>query len=598
MSMIEASFEAVVPKAINAEFEAIIPREKAFDIVNKDIHIDTNGKYEVKADAGTAMTQVNVEVDIKEPTWIEPEESDVNFYDYDGTLLYAYKWEDAEKLTELPTLPNRHKGLVFKGWNYTLEDMLEQGNYANIGALYTTENGRTRIKVKPINYEVVIPVVTAYNSKYRLHWGDGESEIIEYLTSKEIQHTYPTNDEYFAEIEVLEGSLSFNTNISYKYNENIIEINFGSDNITIETSGLKKLKKINKVSFNNHINSINSEPMEGYLKCICLPSTNYIGSKSPVRVASWNKISIPLTLTSYDQTYFERKEKCNIVIHSRATGFNNLSTSTTNARYRTIKVSSNNQECYGNGSLIRKNDNTLVVGGITDTIENTVTTIGAYSFYYMDIAKLYISDSVVNIENAAFFRTENLCFLSLGKNVKSIGTNVTTNSTYCIIDATKCDNVPLLQGSITAKFVIVDDSKYDEFKVATNWSSANIVKKSETFINIQRGVIFEDVSQSKNIGYIPTKNVGEIQTFDNIYIEYNFVHYIIQVSGYDVLKITGAGGTKCRLFNFLTKDDIVLSIAPLGLNLKNAEIKIPKEAEKVIICSSSPLEVQLGRYDS
>lgn len=62
--MIEASFEAVVPKAINAEFEAIIPREKAFDIVNKDIHIDANGKYEVKADAGTAMTQVNVEVEV------------------------------------------------------------------------------------------------------------------------------------------------------------------------------------------------------------------------------------------------------------------------------------------------------------------------------------------------------------------------------------------------------------------------------------------------------------------------------------------------------------------------------------------------------
>lgn len=62
--MIEASFEAVVPKAINAEFEAIIPREKAFDIVNKDINIDTNGKYEVKADAGTAMTQVNVEVEV------------------------------------------------------------------------------------------------------------------------------------------------------------------------------------------------------------------------------------------------------------------------------------------------------------------------------------------------------------------------------------------------------------------------------------------------------------------------------------------------------------------------------------------------------
>lgn len=76
--MIEASFEAVAPKAINAEFEAIIPREKAFDIVNKDIYIDTNGKYEVKADAGTAMTEVKVETNI--PTNIMQEE----MIDYTG----------------------------------------------------------------------------------------------------------------------------------------------------------------------------------------------------------------------------------------------------------------------------------------------------------------------------------------------------------------------------------------------------------------------------------------------------------------------------------------------------------------------------------
>lgn len=83
--MIEASFEAVVPKAINAEFEAVIPREKAFDIVNKDIHIDTNGKYEVKADAGTAMTEVKVETLV--PTNIIQEE----MVDYTGKGLRLIK---------------------------------------------------------------------------------------------------------------------------------------------------------------------------------------------------------------------------------------------------------------------------------------------------------------------------------------------------------------------------------------------------------------------------------------------------------------------------------------------------------------------------
>lgn len=60
--MIEASFEAVVPKVINAEFEAIIPREKNLPVVNKELFVDANGKYEVKADDGTVMTKVDVEV--------------------------------------------------------------------------------------------------------------------------------------------------------------------------------------------------------------------------------------------------------------------------------------------------------------------------------------------------------------------------------------------------------------------------------------------------------------------------------------------------------------------------------------------------------
>lgn len=52
--------------------------------------------------------------------------SDVNFFDYDGTLLYAYSWEEAKNLTELPALPV-HEGLEVREWNYTIEDILEQG---------------------------------------------------------------------------------------------------------------------------------------------------------------------------------------------------------------------------------------------------------------------------------------------------------------------------------------------------------------------------------------------------------------------------------------------------------------------------------------
>lgn len=531
--------------------------------------------------------------------WVEPNESDVNFYDYDGTLLYSYKWEDAEKLTELPTPPNRHKGLIFEGWNYTLEDMLEQGNYANIGALYTTENGRTRIRVKPINYVVFIPVVTNSSSRYKLYWGDGEFEIIDYLTSKEVQHIYPTNEEYFVEIEVIEGYLVFNTSITKTYNENILEINFGSDDINIETYGLKKLKNINKISFNNHISSINSEPIENYINCICLPSTNYIGSKSPVRLATWNKISIPLVLTDFNQTYFERNENCNIVIHSKAKGFTNMSTNSTKSIYRNIKISKNNTEIYGShNSVVRRDNNELVVGGTTEVLDESIVSIGAYAFQNMVIEKLYIPDNVIDIGNVAF-KTEYLYFLSLGKNVKTIGTSgiTTPQNPTSIIDATRCDAVPQSASPIKALYVVVDDSKYDDFKAATNWSSLKIVKKSESFINFERNVVFTNISPTRKEGYIVTKNVGEIQNFDIAFFG-NFIHSIVQVSGYDVLKITGEGGNQTKLFNFLAEDNTVLSVAPSNEKLNRIEIKIPKDADKVIICSQSALEIQLGKYDS
>lgn len=52
--------------------------------------------------------------------------NDVNFFDYDGTLLYSYSWDEAKELAELPALPV-HDGLEARKWNYTLEDIKEQG---------------------------------------------------------------------------------------------------------------------------------------------------------------------------------------------------------------------------------------------------------------------------------------------------------------------------------------------------------------------------------------------------------------------------------------------------------------------------------------
>ena len=77
------------------------------------------------------------------------EESDVNFYDYDGTILYAYTKADFLALNEMPANPT-HQGLTAQGWNWVLADAKSYVNkYGGliIGQNYITDDGKTRLYV-------------------------------------------------------------------------------------------------------------------------------------------------------------------------------------------------------------------------------------------------------------------------------------------------------------------------------------------------------------------------------------------------------------------------------------------------------------------
>ena len=72
--------------------------------------------------------------------------SDVNFYDYDGRIIASYTLAEAQALTKLPD-PPKHKGLVFQGWNWSLEDVNLLTDPMDIGPNYTTDDGTTRVYV-------------------------------------------------------------------------------------------------------------------------------------------------------------------------------------------------------------------------------------------------------------------------------------------------------------------------------------------------------------------------------------------------------------------------------------------------------------------
>ena len=114
-------------------------------------------------------------------------ENDVNFYDYDGTLLYSYPRAGAMAMTELPAPPT-HEGLTFQEWNWTLEEIQAHEDPVNVGATYDTYDGKTRLYIEienDVQKEVKILVsrtsatmgeVNAGTVTATFNWGDGSSD--------------------------------------------------------------------------------------------------------------------------------------------------------------------------------------------------------------------------------------------------------------------------------------------------------------------------------------------------------------------------------------------------------------------------------------
>lgn len=138
-----------------------------------------------------------------------PEESDINFWDYEGTLLYSWTLAELTTKTELPPLPS-HDGLVCQGWNWTLQDIKDAGRELDIGALYITDDGKTRLYVD-VDTETWDDFVLNYwqsnKNATTVDWGDGTTpDSINGDSWTEHRHTYASSGSYVITMSVKEGT--------------------------------------------------------------------------------------------------------------------------------------------------------------------------------------------------------------------------------------------------------------------------------------------------------------------------------------------------------------------------------------------------------
>ena len=141
---------------------------------------------------------------------VSPKE--VNFYDYDGTCVHAYTVAEAQALSELPAGPE-HPGLVFQGWNWSLEGVKGLTRAMNIGAMYTTDDGTTRLYITLQEGRTSPMLGVCVNGTVTVDWGDGtEPDVLTGTNVSTTQwtpnHAYAAPGDYVIRLTV-DGEISF-----------------------------------------------------------------------------------------------------------------------------------------------------------------------------------------------------------------------------------------------------------------------------------------------------------------------------------------------------------------------------------------------------
>lgn len=102
------------------------------------------------------------------------ERKDVNFYDYDGTILHSYSAAEALSLTALPENPS-HSGLTAQGWNWSLADAkayVAEYGALNIGQMYKTSDDKTHIFIHLEKGRTSPMLGCCPNGTVDVDWGD------------------------------------------------------------------------------------------------------------------------------------------------------------------------------------------------------------------------------------------------------------------------------------------------------------------------------------------------------------------------------------------------------------------------------------------
>ena len=249
--------------------------------------------------------------------------NDVNFYDYDGTLVASYSLSEAQSLTALPNGPT-HDGLTFQGWNWSLEKINALTRPMNVGAMYITDDGKTRLHIRiaaegRMNVPLYISQTVA--NGVTIDWGDGSAtETLAGTGNVNTTHTYANIGDYVITLDPVDGcTLGFgNGTSSYcvlgstgsngrVYCNMLQAVQIGTSLTSIGNYAFRNCYSLTSITIPDGVTSIgNYAFQECYsLASITLPAgVTSIGKYAFQECYSLASITIPESVTSIDGNTF------------------------------------------------------------------------------------------------------------------------------------------------------------------------------------------------------------------------------------------------------------------------------------------------------
>ncbi len=363
------------------------------------LSVTQNGVY--TAPEGTAYSPVTVSVSGGNTPAVEKQ---VNFIDYDGTILHSYTATEANALTALPSNPS-HTGLTSQGWNWTLQQIKTQLTAIPdgpiwVGQMYVTDDDKTRIYCRFDGTRLSPYLGICPNGTVTVDWGDGSEA--DTLTGsalnavQNVQHNYAAAGDYVITLTAASGttfafygtsstysyilrkgtSSTLTTTQSDVYRNTIQKIELGSA-ARIGNYAFYRCYSLSSISMPNSATSIGTY---AFLSCyklfsVILPTdVQSIGNYTFQKCISLSLISLPSSVGTIGERAFY---DCN-----------NLSSITLPSGMTSIGIYAF-YDCYTLTSII---------------IPSNITSIGNYTFYCCYcFSSIVIPSGVTSIGQSSFY---------------------------------------------------------------------------------------------------------------------------------------------------------------------------------------------------